>query len=296
MSHLKLESVKNYLRPILDTSPGELSQKVNIPAIVGRVLLKVLILSTAVLITWGVFTHLPVTSQDWQNSFRPAALQWHDPYHTKGLICNPPWIFLLLYPLAVLPHPAGVGILILASIVAVGTYVGSLKKAFFVAASAPMAILIVLGQLDALLLLGLMIPYGLGLPILLVKPQGLFLTIFQRLNRWSVLVVMLTFVASVLIWGNWWSNVIACRPNQSGNMSLFPYTVVLGIPLAYWGLKRKSDALLCGASLCFSPFFMPHSMLPAVAAIVRETDDWRWWSVVVVGSWIYVAAMKGFLW
>jgi hypothetical protein len=210
------------------------------------------------------------------------------------MVFNPPWIFPLLYPIALLPYRAGAGLLVIISVIAVAMYTRSIKKTLIVAASAPMAAFIALGQLDALLLFGLMIPYGMGIPILLAKPQAVFLTVLPRLNRWSMLLTLAVFVLSVFIWGDWWTNIIGNRPNAKANMSLFPYTIVLGIPLAYLGLKRKSDALLCLGSLCFAPYFMTHSILPAVAAIVRETDDWRWWTAVVLGSWIYLAVMKGF--
>lgn len=257
---------------------------------------KILLFIAAICLVWMVFTRLPVSAVDWIHSFRPAALQWQNPYFREGSIFNPPWLFPLLYPLAVLPGSASVGMLIMISVLAIGLYVKSPIKMLFIMASVSMASVIALGQLDALLLYGLMIPYGLGIPLLLVKPQGVFLAIVPRLNRWSILFILLVFVVSVVVWGDWWANIFAHRPNPKGNISLFPYTIPLGILLAYFGFKRKSDALLCSASLCFAPYFMAQSMLPAIAAAIRETDNWRWWTVIVVGTWLYMAAMKGFLW
>jgi hypothetical protein len=297
-----LEFVKNRLGTILkipDNLPEVSLKRENILVVckfAGGYIVKGLILSILLLVAWFLFTHLPLNYRDWIHTFRPAALHWQDPYFKEAMVFNPPWIFPLLYPLAVLPHPAGVSLMIIISVIAVAMYTGSIKKTLIVAASAPMAAFFALGQLDALLLFGLMIPYGLGIPLLLAKPQGVFLAMLPRLNRWSILLMLLVFGVSVLVWGAWWLNIMGHRPNLKANMSLFPYTVVLGIPLAFLGLKRKSDALLCVGSLCFAPYFMAQSMLPAVAALVRETDDWRWWSAVVVGSWIYEAAMKGFLW
>lgn len=303
MTYLNLEFLKDYLGTTLlkinSALPEGMSKKEKLLVIgrfVGSHLFKAVILCGLLLIAWGLFIQLPVTYVDWHHNFRPAALNWQNPYFREARIFNPPWIFPVLYPLAVLPHPAGVSLLIVISVIAITKYTGSIKKTLLVAVSAPMAALLVLGQLDALLLFGLMIPYGLGLPILIAKPQGVFLTILPRLNRWSILIMLLVLVTSVFIWGEWWWNIIGQRPNPKGNMSLFPYSIVLGIPLAFLGLKRKSDALLCVGSLCFAPYFMTHSLLPAVAAIIRETNNWRWWVAIVLGSWIYEAAMKGFLW
>ncbi|MBN1991848.1 MAG: hypothetical protein JW953_04040 [Anaerolineae bacterium] len=283
----------------IDDLPDGVSKKEKVLLLgrsISRYLFRALLLIALLVTAWFLFSRMPVNYTDWLHTFRPAALNWQNPYHREAMVFNPPWIFPVLYPLAVLPHPAGASLLIIISVIAVAMYVGSLKKTLIVAASAPMAAFFALGQLDALLLFGLMLPRGLGLPILLAKPQGVFLAILPRLNRWSILVTLLIFVVSVFIWGQWWWNIIAYQPNKQANMSLFPYTIVLGIPLTYLGLKRKSDALLCAASLCFAPYFMAQSMLPMVAAIVRETEDWRWWGGIVLGSWVYEAAMKGFLW
>jgi len=246
------------------------------------------------LIAWVLFTYLPVTYQDWTVAFRPAALRWDNPYYEGWRIFNPPWLFPILYPIALLPPAAGGGLLILISIIVVAVYVGSPSKMFFVICSASMVGLITLGQLDALLLLGLMMPKGLGIPVLMLKPQGVFLAILPRLNRWSILVTVLILGISVLIWGFWWENILANQPNAGVNISLFPYTVLPGLILAFYGLKRKSDAFLCVASLCLAPYFMIHSMIPAVVAIIKETDNWRWWTATVLGTWLYFLMMKGF--
>jgi predicted neutral ceramidase superfamily lipid hydrolase len=183
----------------------------------------------------------------------------------------------------------------LLSIIVVSIYVGSPKKLLVVALSAPMATLFALGQLDGVLLLGLMLPAEWGLPLLVAKPQGVFLAIFRRINRRSLIAIVLIIALSILIWGLWWQNIIGYQPNQEPNISLFPYSILAGIFLLYFGIKRDSDALLCFASLCFMPYFMITSALPAIAALTRETEDWRLWAAVVVGSWIYLAAMRGFL-
>ncbi len=302
MNHLKVKPVTGRIEAVLQphmmpiVSAYYARNFLQFGKLFGLLVAKALFVFTAVFVAWFVFTHLPVPSMDWVNHFRPAALQWQAPYFRPGTIFNPPWLFPLLYPLAVLPHRVGIGALTMLSILAVGLYTKSVIKLLFVMASVAMGAVIVQGQLDALLLYGLMIPYGLGIPLLLTKPQGVFLAILPRLNRWSILFTVLIFGVSILIWGNWWVEILAHRPNPKANLSLFPYSIPLGIFLAYLGLRRKSDALLCTASLCFVPYFMAQSMLPAIAAAVRETDDWRWWSLIVVGSWVYVAAMKGFLW
>ncbi len=239
-----------------------------------------------------LFAFLPVTYKDWLTVFRPAALRWLAPYSPPGLVFNPPWLFPFLHPLAILPPRWGAGLLMLLSVVVVSLYVRSPLKLLVVVLAAPMSTLFALGQLDGLLLVGLMLPIEWGIPFLLLKPQGVFLLILRRLNRRAVVVAALALLASVAGWGFWWQNILGFQPNQTVNLSLFPYSLLIGLPLLYFGWKRNSDALLCLASLCFVPYFMITSALPAVAALVKETDDRRVWGAVIVVSWVYLVTMR----
>lgn len=251
---------------------------------------RVVTVCVSVLIVLFLFTFLPVTYKDWIHTLRPAALNWRSPYQSG--IFNPPWLFLILHPLTLLPPRVGAGLLMFLSMVVVAAYVGSPKKTLVVALSAPMVVLFTLGQVDALVLLGLMIPNGLGLPFLLMKPQGVFLATARRINGRSLIFTLVIILASVMVWGFWWQDIRGTPINAPYNVSFFPYSVVVGFILLYVGLKRNSDALLCLASLCFSPYFMITSMLPAVAAVILETDDKRWWTIAVLGSWLYLMVMK----
>ncbi len=185
----------------------------------------------------------------------------------------------------------------LISVIGIALYTRSPWKTLAAVASAPFIMLLIVGQLDALILYGFMIPAGLGWPIILIKPQAAFMTVLRRINRWSLLGVALTIIISVLIWGFWWQNSLpsSWTPDTLHNISLFPYTLVPGMALTYFGLRKDSDALLCLASLCISPFFQIHSVLPAVAAIIRETDDWRIWGAVAIGSWAFFLTFNQFL-
>lgn len=253
-----------------------------------------LIIFVLFLLAWFLFAIMPVTYLDWKQSFQPAALNLKNPYlfsldptAASDTIFNPPWTFVLLYPFALLPHPIGVGLLMLVSVILLGAYTKSPQKAMLAAIAAPFPGLVTLGQFDVLLLLGLMIPQGFGIPILLIKPQSAFLNIIPRLNRKSIIFTGAVIVVSVLIWGPWWNNIIGQAVYQHKNVSLFPYTLPLGIIVAYFGFKRKKDGLLALASLLFAPYFMMHSAIIAVAALIKESEDWRVWAAVIIGSWAY---------
>lgn len=255
-------------------------------------ILRIGIVLASILIVLILFIFLPVTYKDWVVSFRPSALTWQNPYH--GLTFNPPWLFLILHPIAALPPRIGAGILMLISFVIIALYVRSPVKTFLVALSAPMIVLLTLGNIDGLVILGLMLPYWMSLPFLMIKPQGVFLAAVQRLSFWSICFAIFFLLISVFVWGFWWQDIssLSTPVNAEYNLSAFPYSVVPGLLLLVLGLRKKSDALLCFASLCFSPYFMITSLLPAVAASLRETRDKRIWFGIVMGSWIYYFMMK----
>jgi hypothetical protein len=238
----------------------------------------------------------PVTYGDWWRFFRPATLSLRDPYQVPGVL-NPPWIFPLLYPLALLPGRwGGVGIALL-SMLAIVLYLKSPFKLLAMAASAPFVFVIVLGQLDALVLFGLMLPAAIGPLLILVKPQSAILTILNRISRHSLLVLLGALIVSMLVWGFWPAEMLRAGlvPDQLRNASFFPYSLPLAPVFLYYGIKKKSDAFLCWATLCASPFFQTHSALPAVACTIRETSDWRIWSLLAFLSWLVYAVHVGWV-
>jgi hypothetical protein len=134
-----------------------------------------------------VFTNLPVTYLDWMESFRPAAVEWYAPYRPS--VYNPPWLFLILHPLAWLDARLGAAFLILISMVILIAYLGFSKKVLVASCSAPLIVMVTLGQIDGLILLGLMIPGEVGLIWLLMKPQGMFLAVLRRMNLRSAMIL-----------------------------------------------------------------------------------------------------------
>jgi hypothetical protein len=240
--------------------------------------------------------YFPVTYGDWWAYFRPAALSLANPYQVRGVL-NPPWTFVLLHPLAVLPGRwGGVGIAFL-SIVAVALLLRSPAKLVAVSASAPFIFVMVLGQLDALVLYGLMLPSSLGPLLILAKPQGAVLTVLTRINRRSLLVLGVVLVISMLVWGFWPAQMLRSGlvPDELRNASFFPFSLPLVPVLLYFGIKRRSDAFLCWATLCASPFFQMHSVLPAIACTIRETNDWRIWALLPILSWLVYAWHVGWV-
>ncbi len=264
----------------------------NLPALIRAATpTQILLLGAAIAAMVLLFWFFPIPYVDWGATFRPATLNLVNPYFRTGRVFNPPWFFTLLYPLAILPPRLGAAILMTVSILGIIFYVQTPLKIAAVILSAPVTALFLYGQLDGLSLWALMLPPWLGLPFIIAKPQGVFLTALRRLNIKSVGMMLGIFGLSVLIWGFWWQAIIGHQPDQTVNLSLFPYSLPFGIALLYFGWKRNSDTLLILGSLCFSPYFMITSTLPAIAGIIKDSDNWRVWVLVVVVSWVYMLGM-----
>lgn len=244
----------------------------------------ILLICLAFLAVTGMFLFLPTSYADWIVHLRQAALiGWQDV--DTIYVYNPPWTLLPLYPLALLPPRLGASLLGALTLGGLAVYLRSPKKLLAVAASAPLIVTIAYGNIDILSVIGLLVPGSLGLPLLLIKPQGVLLAILPRLNRRSLLLTGLIVGLSLVIWGPTW--LTPTLPGDWGpvNLSLFPYSIPLALPLTYFGIKRKSDGLLCLASLCISPYWMIISCLPTVAACIKESDDWRVWLAIIASSW-----------
>lgn len=218
---------------------------------------------------------------DWRVHFRPGALAWRTPYHLVGNV-NPPWLYWLLHPLSLLRWEVGYALLLLASVLMLMAYMRS-WKVLPVLLSYPSVVLLVEGQVDALVMASLVAPAVLCPAIAAMKPQGLLLAAVRR-TRWPGLAMLcLVLALSLAVWGWWPSNIH--RPCRG--VSLWPWSVPLGAVALVLGLRRGSDALLCLASLALSPYFSPASMLPVVAAGIRETRRPWAWALIIASSWVY---------
>lgn len=251
----------------------------------------ILFIVCAFALSVAFFYWLPVTYADWMIYFQPAAADWLHPYRYG--IFNPPWLFPLLFPMALLPTRLGAAFLMSISVAIVMFYLQSPIKSALALTSAPMIVLFTLGQIDALSLAALLVAPALGLPLLIIKPQGAMLAMLPRLGRLTLLALAGVLLISLLVWGFWPLDIDRSAPTgRAHDVSPFPYAVPLTIPLAWFGYRRRSDALLCWASLCLSPYWMITSMLPALAASLKECRDWRVWLALWAGGWAYLFMAK----
>lgn len=255
--------------------------------------LGIVALVAAFVLVTALFAHFSVADRghDWEHFFRPAALNLWDPYSVVGVF-NPPWLFPLLLPVAWLPSHAGAALL---AVLTLAVLIGYAKDWYKIAAlllSAPALSVLYFGQIDVIPLLALMAPAWAALPLLMVKPQGVFLAALRRLDRKSVAFMVLILVGSFLAWGAWPLDLLgAPGPGGPQNRSLFPWSLGFALGILAW-LKthpesEHADVLLCLASLAASPYWAVYSMLPMTALLIKGTKSRVGCFAICAATWGY---------
>ena len=224
---------------------------------------------------------------DWIDHFRPGALNLANPYADPENYA-PPWLFVLLWPIAILPTWLGKGVLILATLAIVYRFTGDTERFLWACASMPLFAVVIFGQVDAISLLALIVPPELALILIVAKPQGILLAGLKRLTWRSVAVLLAVGLISIIIWGPWFMQSLNVA-GMGHNLSPFPWGLPVAALILWWQWRRgfDSDAALCLATLMTTPYFWGVSLLPVLCCFIKETDDRRLWALAVVASWVY---------
>lgn len=240
-----------------------------------------IIIPICALIGAAAYFILP-TPVDWRDSYRPAALlmlSGHSPFEIRSFY-NAPWILIPLIPLALLPVRMGGATLVIINILIIFWLGKSFKvNPIMLAISFPAFFLILYGQIDGLVLSGLLLPQWLGVVLLSTKPQiGLWVIVFYFYEKilakeWrKVLTLFFPLVAcftiSFLMYGQWMtSDNMSTVINFGHNSSLWPTSMMFGIPLLLSGYRQQNIRYVMMATPLLSPYVGPHSWLIALLAI-----------------------------
>lgn len=185
----------------------------------------------AVATSFVILLHMPlvrVASSDLLIYYRPAARVWlfgGEAYEIHGYV-NPPWTLPLMVPFSLGPPRLGYVLFFLFSCAVVATAVrafgGRTWTLLAVLIAPPTVALLVLGQVDIWVLLGVILGrwaadkehwagVGLALALLLIKPQigslvafMWILTLPRRLTWKALVSVGVIWFLSCLIVGTWW--------------------------------------------------------------------------------------------
>ena len=219
---------------------------------------------------------------------------------TFGYYYNPPWVAVLLIPLAFLPSHFGWSVLAAASLIGIvglcrRWQMGMVRPAL-VLLSPPMMYTLLHGQIDALVISAMLLPREWWPLVSLTKPQvALSLALGVDRLHWgrAILVTTLALVLSVLAFGNW-IGMAASQPRpflqETHNLwlGLWPFQVPAGVALALLGLSRRDDRLLLAAPPFLSAYAATSSLLGPWLAVCSFLNEWQaalvllsWWGAVV---------------
>jgi hypothetical protein len=243
-----------------------------------------------------VFAGLNLRGTDFDEQFYQAGRGWVDIYGAVPL--RPlatggnygiflPWAIALIQPITLLPLEWARAIIQSATVVALGLLAGPRPIAWlFTFSSAPTLLLITYyANLDAVAALGLFLPPVGGVLLLAIKPQavGLAALVWLAHGRWRAFAPLGMVVGlSTLLWSEW---IYRLRDSSAGalNVSLFPYSLLLAIPLLILAIRRKDLLLAALATPLAVPYVAHYSLAPIIALLARR--HWLLGLVATVSSW-----------
>ena len=226
-------------------------------------------------------------SYDWLHSYRPAIeamFSGQTPYGLRALpVSNPPWVFLLLSPLALLPPQVGASIMFTAYLFGMG-YIAHRMHAKPAAMVAFVLSFVVIGgavnnQIDFLVGLGLFLPPQWGLFLVLAKPQaGIAVALFWCIEAYRVggfrqvirvvAPVSAALMLSFVIYGFWPLQVLQ-YPAAPWNASLFPWSVLPGLALMWLAVKKNNIKYAYPVSPMLAPYTALHSWFIAMLPLIE---------------------------
>jgi hypothetical protein len=270
---------------------------------------KWLIALLAFVVLGVLFGTLPMPGGiDWETFYGAARRIWTgEPLYGELVsehshFYNPPWMAVILAPLGLLPLNWGQAILSAATFVLIAMVMqlwqaGPIRLALALL-SPPMLYTMLHGEIDGLVLAGVLLPREWWALVALTKPQvtiGLLFGIPRK--RWrAAAVITAAILAGSLLWFGLWPLELLRQPRtligETWNLwlGLWPFQVPAGIALILMSLKHRDERLLLAASPLLSPYATTSSLLgPWIAASLYLKD---WQAAVVWASWWAAVAYR----
>jgi hypothetical protein len=246
---------------------------------------------------------------DWSNVLRPATIAFlhlENPYQIEGMF-NPPWFFLLLAPIAILPVHIGGVIFFWLNLV---TWIVLSKKlsngsmlSVIAVVTSPMVFNGLLARnADFLVMWGLLLPTDLAVFFLAIKPQVggavllyIALKVYQdgglrKLVRTFIspfLMILFSFAA----YGLWPLNAgkaINLPWNASPIKILGWPSIIIGLVLFVFALRQKISEDGANLSMASSPFFSPYvgsqSWVAILPSLIKTKALYIMW--ILLWGWI----------
>lgn len=233
---------------------------------------------------------------DLQKYFLPATrefLHLRNPYTVTGYY-NPPWTLLFLTPFLALPASWVQAMYFCTSLGVLGwiCYKLNMKKSSTLAflTSLPVLSMLVYGNIEWMVLLGMFLPPQIGLFFVLMKPQvGIGIAIWWIIKWYKrggieevvhlLWPITLVLSLSIVVYGPWPLSVLSA--SDAGVGGSFPWT----LPLAFYFLVKMRDIK---QGLLIGPLISPHMMGSSWCGlfIVLSDTPWAMWAANI-GMWVW---------
>lgn len=260
----------------------------------------ILLIILVVLLVFIIANYVPY-GVDWRNVFRPASralIRLQSPFSISGYF-NAPWAVILLIPLALLPESVGYALLVLLSLAGFAYTAHRLggKQLAVVAIllSPPVLHSLLNGNIDALTVIGFVLPPQIGLFFVLIKPQiGIAVALYWvieawRTNKLTEIIrvfgpVAIVLLVSFLLFGLW-PLQFEQEIDLWWNASLWPASIPVGLVLIVVAIRRRRMEFAMAASPCLSPYVLLHAWVGALLGVVSRLPETI---AAVIGLWLLV--------
>lgn len=208
-------------------------------------------------------------------------------FFAKGLV-SPVWTPWTVVIIRFLNYSLVVAITLYSIIVRAYRYNKSPYPMALAILSLPTLWVLYLGNLDGIVLLGLLV-LPLGAPLALMKPQ---LSAFALLaNKKHIIAGIIWFLISLMIWGLWPLNLLTVltpewKTHWIQDITLFPWGLIIAIPLL-WFSRGDQDLLMAAGSFA-TPHLFPYHFVVLMPALARMKIPWM--IITWVVSWMPLLA------
>lgn len=265
--------------------------------------LRVIVACAALLIVlyFGADSLWPAVGIDWRETYYPAAravLEGANPYLAAPTFRNLPWTLIPMLPLAIFSERVS-GALYFILTLALYAWVAVRLKASRIALiafllSSPVVYGMRMLNVDALALVGFILPPQIGLFFVLIKPQmGIAMIPFWIFETWreggwrsllfTFLPAAIATTLSLLIFGTASIGRSNDLLQSTWNASLWPWAFPIGFALTILSIRNRRKDQAMAASPFLSPYLAYHSWVSVLAGLMQRDLELI---LAVIGMWL----------
>ena len=251
----------------------------------------IIVVAFAILIGVISWQLMPTGGLDMRNDILPALQHWKAPW-LEGMPIFP-WATLVLMPLRLITPRAATSLINFISVIitalVIRKYKGNMLFVVPIVFSPIGQPLLFNGQTDAVVLTSLLLPAGFDL-LFFWKPQVLAHAFWVRFrSNFKIYLIAGTSILliSFFIWGFWPGELLDfTRDHLLGgywNMSLWPYSIPIGLILIFLSLKKTDESY----GLMASPLLFPYvSAGSYIGLLIGVASKWPKLFGLVYLGWI----------